>query len=793
MRITSGNSNTDGSGQAVAATRKAIGGGSHRRSISLVIPTMNEAGNIEELVTRIERAGAGTIREVVFVDDSTDGTPEVISGIARRSQLPVSLIHRPPDRRGDGLGGAVAEGIRAATGDWVCVMDADLQHPPELIPSLLECARHTGAEIVVASRYAHSEGAISLDSARLVASRLCTIAARILFPRRLRSLTDPLSGYFLVRREVVDPDGLRPRGFKILLEILLRSPHLRVAEIPFRFQRRHAGQSKAGLREGVRYLTSLLDLRFQGLRRLTRFGLVGASGLVVNQLLLLTFAYFGGIHYLLSAALATLGSSLWNFSVIEAWVFTDRLDGRSRRQRLARFLLMNTGALLLRAPFLVIMTSGLGLHYLLSNLTTLLALTLARYTLSDRWIWAHPVPKAQEGVSGWRATLSESWIWTESASKARDVWFNYDIHGIMRVASEVRLPELGFFRTSHLLEGPDVRIRIAHSTSSGQVARDAPRDNHQEFRYREVLGPLGFWVNIARGEFTDVVASPLLRWSPHVLYTNVLEPIVRWMLVQKGYALVHGACVAIDGRAVLVTGPTDTGKTTTILRLLAHHPFTFLSDDMTILRRDGRGFCYPKPLTISRHTLEAVDGQILSGWQRLALRVQSRVHSKTGRRTALALARMPLPMATINAIIQVLVPPPKYLIQQLIPNTEIGREATVSQVVAIDRGPDAEVCLDGIRARETVFRNCEDAYGFPPYAALERFLAVWNGQDLRSAEHEIISEALSDCVSTLICRQKRTWWERLPALLNGADAEVDTLGTASGPAEPSYRPQQLTP
>ena len=125
-----------------------------QRLLSLVIPTRNEAGNIEELVSRIERATAGFPAEIIFVDDSTDDTPAVVSEVSRRSRLPVSLIHRPPESRGNGLGGAVVEGMRAATGEWVCVMDADLQHPPEVIPSLLERARRTGAEIVVASRYA---------------------------------------------------------------------------------------------------------------------------------------------------------------------------------------------------------------------------------------------------------------------------------------------------------------------------------------------------------------------------------------------------------------------------------------------------------------------------------------------------------------------------------------------------------------------------------------------------------------------------------------------------------------
>lgn len=250
-------------------------------AISLVIPTRNEAGNVQELVTRIERATTGISAEIMFVDDSDDETPEVIRDVSRGGRLSVSLIHRPPERRGNGLGGAVVKGMRVARGHWVCVMDADLQHPPELIPKLLKTARDEGADIVVASRYTESGEAPGLGSMRLAVSKLSSFAARLFFPGHIRNVSDSLSGFFLVRREAIDPDILRPRGFKILFEILVRFPDLNVAEVPFRFQTRHSGESKTSLREGLRYVALLLDLRFGGhLRRLTRLGAVGASGLV---------------------------------------------------------------------------------------------------------------------------------------------------------------------------------------------------------------------------------------------------------------------------------------------------------------------------------------------------------------------------------------------------------------------------------------------------------------------------------------------------------------------------------
>lgn len=169
--------------------------------------------------------------------------------------------------------------------------------------------------------------------------------------------------------------------------------------------------------------------------RLTSFGLVGASGLLVNSLLLATFTDLAELHYLVSAILATQGSTLWNFWHCETWVFKDQNTDRPRLWRYMRFLLMNNLALGLRWPILFILTSGLGVHYVISNIASILVLSLVRYILSDRWIWANPRP-------------------TAPAPRY------YDIHGLLRIHSPEPLPELESF----LVEGnglkPDMRLVI---------------------------------------------------------------------------------------------------------------------------------------------------------------------------------------------------------------------------------------------------------------------------------------------------------------------------------------------
>jgi dolichol-phosphate mannosyltransferase len=233
--------------------------------LSVLVPTRNEAGNVEELLRRLAAAVAGVPTEVIFIDDSDDLTPEVIRSIARRGgggACQVSLIHRQDARRAGGLAGAVVDGLRAARAPWACVLDADLQHPPETIPRLLARAERDGADLVVASRHCAQGGADGLGPVRSLISVVSSAAARTLFPWRLRGVTDPMSGFFLVRPGAIDLEALRPRGFKILLELLVRCDSLRRAEVGFRFADRHAGESKGSLREGLNYLRSLGELRF---------------------------------------------------------------------------------------------------------------------------------------------------------------------------------------------------------------------------------------------------------------------------------------------------------------------------------------------------------------------------------------------------------------------------------------------------------------------------------------------------------------------------------------------------
>jgi dolichol-phosphate mannosyltransferase len=721
--------------QAPASTTAAAARSNGRKrtppALSVILPTRNEIGNVPVLLRELERVLASTAAEIIFVDDSDDATPEVIEAASSLSSCPVRLVHRPPERRSDGLGGAVVRGMHEAQGDWVCVMDADMQHPPSLIPELIERAVCTDADLVVASRFSANGSVGQFGRVRRSLSRASSGTAHLLFPRRLRSISDPLSGFFAVRRDSLDLAHLRPHGYKILLEILVRTPNVRVSEVPFVFGERHAGDSKASLREGLRYIRHLLRLRAGRVAaRVGTFGLIGLTGLVVNSLLLAAFAELAGVYYLIAAVLATQGSTAWNFWLSDRLVFGDRKHRRGWVSRFALFAAVNNAALALRAPLLLLFTSGLGIHYLASNALTFVFLFALRFALADTWIW-----------SGRRVSSPAC--------------FDYDIHGIVTVRSERRLPELESFRVIDGIDDPTISVRI------GRVAR---RDGHRRrMCYRE-CGRLGFGVDIEIGRRIDVVASSLLGRSPHVLYTNVVEPLLRWTVVERGYALLHGASFAA-GKGVLVTARTDTGKTTTLLKTLDRHPYAFLSDDLTLVSPDGYALSYPKPLTISRHTVRSVRKPLLTRGERIALILQSRLHSRSGRRLALLLARTHLPAATINALVQLLVPPPKYPIDRLVPEAAVTDQAPLAAMVVIERGGAAEATLDPDSALEELLRNCEDAFGFPPYHEIEDFLHSRNGVDLRAVERQIAAAALAGCRTTLLRSQSMDWWKRLPAVV----------------------------
>jgi dolichol-phosphate mannosyltransferase len=232
---------------------------SSRRSarLALVIPTLREAKNLEPLLRRVRIAldSCAVAYEVIVVDDASgDGTEDILAGISAEDSR-VRLVVRHGER---GLAGAVLRGWAETEAQYLAVMDADLQHPPELLPELWAEMR-AGADLAIGSRYAAGGSLGGWKAYRHLISRMAIWVTLPVQRSGLRA-RDPMSGFFMVRRQCIEGVALQTAGFKILLEILARADLRSVAEVPFTFGRRDAGTSKASLRVALDYLLLLLRL-----------------------------------------------------------------------------------------------------------------------------------------------------------------------------------------------------------------------------------------------------------------------------------------------------------------------------------------------------------------------------------------------------------------------------------------------------------------------------------------------------------------------------------------------------
>jgi dolichol-phosphate mannosyltransferase len=351
--------------------------------LSIIIPTFNEAPNVTELVRRVTLATAGISAEIIFVDDSTDKTPDVIRAVAVTSCLPIRLVHR--NERTGGLGGAVLEGFAVAAADACLVIDGDLQHPPEKISEIWGRFMHGDVDVVVASRYVgHGTSAGLANRTRVLVSKISTALTRAMFPVRLKGVSDPMTGFFLINRRVINTATLRPRGFKILLEILARKS-LRVAEVPFDFADRYAGNSKASFRQGLHFLAQLTALRFG---KLSLFALVGGLGAVANVAIVWALTELGG-NYIVAAIVASEVTIIANFLLLERLVFNDMRDQASGVwSRFAKSFTFNNVELLIRIPIVALMVNGGQLSVVIATAITLFVAFVVRFVFHSLVVYA---------------------------------------------------------------------------------------------------------------------------------------------------------------------------------------------------------------------------------------------------------------------------------------------------------------------------------------------------------------------------------------------------------------------
>jgi dolichol-phosphate mannosyltransferase len=359
--------------------------------LSLVIPTYNEGKNIAKIVDLLNQLLEEAIPEayelIVVDDNSPDGTWEIATGLL--SEYPQLRVMRRVEERG--LSTAVIRGWQAARGEVLGVIDADLQHPPELLLKLWgEIVR--GGDLAVASRHVEGGGVSDWSPIRRFLSRGAQTLGLVILPEVIGRVSDPMSGYFMVRRNCIAGRTLSPVGYKILIEVIARGRVPWIGEVGYVFQERQEGESKVTAKQYVDYLRHLVRLRFSlgPIARFFRFGLVGFSGVFVDL----------GIFYVLrsqdvgltssaaiSGELAIINNFLWN----DFWTFSDisshQPGKRQRLKRLMKFNIVCILGLVLNVSIVNFFFNILGINEYIAKLLAIAAVTVWNFWLNLKLSW----------------------------------------------------------------------------------------------------------------------------------------------------------------------------------------------------------------------------------------------------------------------------------------------------------------------------------------------------------------------------------------------------------------------
>jgi dolichol-phosphate mannosyltransferase len=370
---------------------------------SLIVPTYNESGNIEKIVRMLTELLDPTLPDdyelIVVDDDSPDRTWEVAQSLM--PDYPQLRVMRRQQERG--LSTAVIRGWQMARGEILGVIDGDLQHPPETLLKLLDTLED-GADLALASRHVEGGGVSTWSASRRFLSRGAQLLGLMILPRVVSRVSDPMSGYFLVKRAAIAAVPLSPIGYKILIEVIGRGHIDHIREVGYIFHEREEGESKVTWKQYTDYLQHLLRLRISSgrlgrlsrrlnfpLGRFLRFGLVGLSGLAVDMTALYLFYEIMGLGLTRSAILAAELAIVNNFYWNDVWTFRDiAKQQRGWQRRVKRFLKFNLiciMGLILKILLLNAFFNGLHLNAYLANLLAIAIVTFWNFWINLKLSW----------------------------------------------------------------------------------------------------------------------------------------------------------------------------------------------------------------------------------------------------------------------------------------------------------------------------------------------------------------------------------------------------------------------
>jgi dolichol-phosphate mannosyltransferase len=377
------------SGSLVISKQSSIG---QPLKFSLIVPTFNEGQNIQKMIRILCELLDGIIPEdyeLIVVDDDSPDSTWILACKLIPDYPQLRVMRRETER---GLSTAVIRGWQAAKGEILGVIDGDLQHPPEILLQLWG-EMQKGAELAVASRNVEGGGVSEWSVIRRFLSRGAQVLGLIILPEVIGRLSDPMSGFFMVRRSAIVDKPLSPVGYKILIEVAARGKIKWIAESGYVFRERIAGASKVTWKQYVEYLQHLVRLRFSlwPITRFLRFGIVGFSGVFVDL----------GIFYLLrtglgfaltrssifSSEIAIINNFLWN----DLWTFSDISEKQKGiRQRLRRFLKFNVVCLsgvILNALIVNFLFNIVHMNEYLAKLIAIAMITFLNFWLNSKLSW----------------------------------------------------------------------------------------------------------------------------------------------------------------------------------------------------------------------------------------------------------------------------------------------------------------------------------------------------------------------------------------------------------------------
>lgn len=364
-------------------------------SFSVIIPTFNEIANISNIINAVfSELNKNNINgEILVVDDnSSDGTIDAVKNL-QKTYSNLNLIVRLDDH---GLSQSVVDGFFKAQSDIIQVIDADFSHPVELIPQFYNSIKDEGYDVCIGSRYTKGGDIQNWPLKRRIISLGATGLGRILFP----DVTDPVSGFFAIKRDVVKNSSLKPRGYKILMEVLGKGKWESFKEIPFTFKDREVGESKLKLSTMVDYLGQCVNIGLFAMThhdtkvwkewvKILKFGLVGLSGILVNTGILFVLTEWVHIYYLVSSIFAIEASIITNFLLNDLWTFNGNSKNKFSKKwkRFLSYEVISICGTLINMGILFIFTDLVGLWYIIANIIGIFVAFIWNFLVNRNVTW----------------------------------------------------------------------------------------------------------------------------------------------------------------------------------------------------------------------------------------------------------------------------------------------------------------------------------------------------------------------------------------------------------------------